>query len=315
MNSIRHLIVSNTIDFSTDLICLELKNRNESYLRINRDKFNDYQIIYKLEENQIDITIEDSNYIIDENYLESVFFRAPVFLRSGKVYTVSEQLYRSQWSAFIRNLIVFDKCKWINHPVDTYRAENKMYQLKLAQDIGLITPKTWICNYASDEIFSDTTEYIVKSLDTALFHDGDIELFTYSTVVTGLELKQSNLSSAPIIIQEYLKDKIDIRVTVIGDKLFPVQITKNGLGIEDDWRKTPKESLTYTSCILPNEVSSNLIRLMKKLNLQFGGVDLIYFNDEYYFIEVNPTGEWGWLKFSTETNLEKEIVDCMLDFD
>ncbi len=314
MNNIKYLIVSNTIDFSTDLICLELQNRNEPYLRINRDVFNEYKVIYHLDENKIAIIIEDIEYIIDEDNLKSIFFRAPVFLRSGKSYTVSEQLYRSQWASFIRNLIVFDKCKWINNPVNTYRAENKMYQLKIAKDVGLATPKTLVCNYLEENI-EDTTEYIVKSLDTALFFDGNKEMFTYSNTVTGLELRRSNLSTAPVILQEYLKDKIDIRVTVIGDKLFPVKITTKGIGVIGDWRKTPKDILDYQTFVLPIDISRKIITIMKKLQLQFGGVDLIYCNKEYYFIEVNPTGEWGWLKFSTDTNLEVEIVDCMINVD
>ncbi|UOO37671.1 hypothetical protein IZU99_10590 [Oscillospiraceae bacterium CM] len=311
MNNICHLIISNTIDFSTDLVCLKLKKLGESYLRINRDKFSECKITYKLSENAIFITMCDENFVIRESELKSIFFRAPVFLRSGKTYTVSEQLYRSQWSAFIRNLIVFEKSKWLNNPVDTYKAENKMYQLKLASDIGFLVPETLLSNSANESVV-DTNEYIMKALDTALFHDGNMELFTYSTIVTGLELKQSDLSSAPVIIQEYLKEKIDIRVTVIGEKLFPVKITKNGCGIAGDWRKTSKEALNYTPFELPKEISSKLISLMKRLNLLFGGIDLIFCNDEYYFVEVNPTGEWGWLKFATKIDLEDEIVNCML---
>ncbi len=312
MNSISHLIISNTIDFSTDLVCLQLQKLGKSYLRINRDKFAECKITYRLNENEIFITMCEEEYVIRESELKSVYFRAPVFLRSGKLYTVSEQLYRSQWSAFIRNLIVFDKSKWINNPVDTYRAENKMYQLKLAKDIGLLIPETLLSNCISENVV-DTNEYIMKALDTALFHDGDIELFTYSTIVTGLELKHSELSSAPVIIQEYLKDKIDIRVTVIGERLFPVKITKNDCGIVGDWRKTSKESLNYTPFKLPGEISSKLIGLMKRLNLLFGGIDLIFCNDKYYFVEVNPTGEWGWLKFATKIDIEEEIVNCMLN--
>ncbi|MCK9479955.1 MAG: RimK-like protein [Firmicutes bacterium] len=312
MNSISYLVISNTIDFSTDLVCLQLQKLGKRYLRVNRDKFFEYKITYKLNENAIFITMCDENYVIRESELKSIFFRAPVFLRNGKTYSVSEQLYRSQWSAFIRNLIVFDKSKWINNPVDTYKAENKMYQLKLARDNGLVIPKTLLGNCISEDVIEDN-EYIIKALDTALFHDGDVELFTYSTIVTGLELKCAELSSAPVIIQEHLKDKIDIRVTIIGEKIFPVKITRNGHGIVGDWRKTSKELLSYTPFELPVEVSSKLIVLMKQLNLLFGGIDLIFCNDKYYFVEVNPTGEWGWLKFATKINLEEEIVNCMLN--
>ena len=46
---------------------------------------------------------------------------------------------------------------------------------------------------------------------------------------------------------------------------------------------------------------------MEKLKLNFGGIDLAYVNGEYYFIEVNPTGEWGWLEIKTGMKISSEI--------
>ena len=76
--------------------------------------------------------------------LKEYILELPYFCGHTKNYNLNEQLYRSQWSSFIRNLISFDKAKWINHPVSTYQAENKMYQLKCAKEIGLNVPKNHI---------------------------------------------------------------------------------------------------------------------------------------------------------------------------
>ena len=50
---------------------------------------------------------------------------------------------------------------------------------------------------------------------------------------------------------------------------------------------------------------------MKNLNLSFGGVDLAFSKGKYYFIEVNPTGEWGWLVKTTGYEIDKEIVNWL----
>ena len=254
------------------------------------------------------IKMEDNFYVVKNNSLKSIFFRAPVFLRSHKRYSVKEQLYRSQWSSFIRNLIVFDKAKWINHPVNTYCAENKLYQLQCVQNIGLSIPKTFVGNVLPQDI-TPASKYIVKSLDTALFYDELQEYFTYSSVVDGGELVDANINDAPIILQEFIEDKRDIRVTVIGNRLFPVGITKNGENIYGDWRKNTKESLQYKLELLPDDISNGIIKLMKELGILFGGVDLAFSDGKYYFIEVNPTGEWGWLNQYCGMPLEKAIVD------
>lgn len=308
VNDIEYLVVSSSIDFSTDLICFELHERQKCYLRINRDKFKEYEIIYSLQNQEMKITIDGELYTIRNDSLKGIYFRAPVFLRAHKKYSVNEQLYRSQWSSFIRNLVVFENAKWINHPVNTYRAENKLYQLKCAQDLGLLIPKTFVGNTLPLNILPDK-KYIVKSLDTALFYDDLQEYFTYSLVVDGHELNDSNIKDAPIILQEFIEDKKDIRVTVIGNMLFPVSITKNGEKIYGDWRKNKKDTLQYNLESLPDDVSNKIFRLMNKLGLSFGGVDLVISNEKYYFIEVNPTGEWGWLSPYSAIPLEKAIVN------
>ncbi len=295
MNNINHLIVSSTIDFSTDLICVELEKRGLKYLRINRDCFSNYLISYELNERCMTIQVAEDRYRITPDSLKSVFFRAPVFLRNmQRAYSVQEQLYRSQWSAFIRNLIVFENAKWINNPVSIYKAENKMFQLQVAQQSGLLIPKTFVGNTHPIGI-NPEVQYIVKSIDTALFYDHEQEMFTYSSMLCGEELMNAELSSAPVMIQECIQNKLDIRVTVIGESLFAVSITREGNLIDGDWRRTEKDHLLYKPIDLPKPISDSIMMLMKSLNLSFGGVDLTFSNGEYRFIEVNPTGEWGWL--------------------
>lgn len=308
MNDIEYLVISSSIDYSTDLVCFELREHKKRYLRLNRDQFGEYEIVLSLQNREMTIKMEDSFYTVKNDSLKGIFFRAPVFLRFHKRYSVNEQLYRSQWSSFIRNLIVFDKAKWINHPVNTYRAENKLYQLQCAQNVGLATPRTFVGNVLPQDI-TPASKYIVKSLDTALFYDESQEYFTYSSVVDGRELVDANINDAPIILQEFLEDKRDIRVTIIGNRLFPVGITKNGENIYGDWRKNAKECLQYKPELLPNDISDGIIKLMNELGLSFGGVDLAFSNGEYYFIEVNPTGEWGWLNQYCAIPLEKAIVN------
>ncbi len=311
VNNIEYLVISSSIDYSTDLICLELYERQKKYLRLNRDMFEEYEIIYSLQGREMTIIMEGEIYTVNNDSLKGVFFRAPVFLRAHKTYSITEKLYRSQGSSFIRNLVVFEKAKWINHPVKTYRAENKLFQLKCAQDVGLMVPKTFVGNALPQDIVT-TKKYVVKSLDTALFYNESQEYFTYSSVVSGSELINSNLREAPIILQEFLVDKRDIRVTVVGNMLFPISITKCGKNIYGDWRKNTKETLQYRTESLPDNISNNIIKLMDKLELFFGGIDLAFSNGEYYFIEVNPTGEWSWLSPYSSIPIQKAIVDELL---
>lgn len=312
MNEVSHLVLSSTIDYSSDLICAELEKRKLSYLRINRDLFQEHEIIYDLQNDTVKMKLGCTWYLLCAKSIESIYFRAPVFLRTtGKARPIEEQLKRSQWSAFIRNLIIFDKAEWMNHPVATYQAENKIYQLKVAKKCGLFIPETYVGNSLPPNI-SPNRMYIVKSLDTALFYDDGKEMFTYSTMVSGEELLTSEIKLAPVIIQECLSPKIDLRVTVVGKRIFAVAITKQGVALAGDWRKSNKDNLDYAPVELPQIIQERIMALMQKLNLSFGGIDLALVGNTYYFIEVNPTGEWGWLASSAGIPIDKAIVDCLV---
>lgn len=116
-------------------------------------------------------------------------------------------------------------------------------------------------------------------------------MFTYSTMIRGQELLESEIKLAPIILQEYLEHKTDLRVTVVGNQIFPVAIMKHGKAIAGDWRKNSKDDLDYTPVKLPQIVNKQIVELMKKLNLTFGGIDLALVDDTYYFIEINSGGK------------------------
>jgi hypothetical protein len=58
VNDVTYLVVSSTIDYSSDLICYELERRRKSYLRINRDHFAEYKILYSLEADCLNIKMD-----------------------------------------------------------------------------------------------------------------------------------------------------------------------------------------------------------------------------------------------------------------
>lgn len=255
------------------------------------------------------IVIDDKEYYVGFDDLEGIYFRAPVFLRtqSKKELSLEEQLERNQWSSFLRNLIIFQRAIWINNPVDVYRAENKMYQLIKAEECGFNIPKTLITNTSAINIEKEK-KFVIKALDTALFYDleNNKEMFTYSNVVNSSELKEYNLRQAPIFVQEFLEPKIDCRITFIKGKIFSVKIQKDNEGVYGDWRFY-KEKLEYIPFQLPKSIEGVITKLMYELNLNFGGIDLVYSNGRYYFIEVNPTGEWGWLEVKTDMKISSAI--------
>jgi len=64
---------------------------------------------------------------------------------------------------------------------------------------------------------------------------------------------------------------------------------------------------------LPSDIERRCIQLTKKLNLKFGGIDLVIHDGNYHFIEINPTGEWSWLMHHLNLDIDKAIAELLMN--
>lgn len=301
------LLISNRFDFSTDFIAVELANQGVDFIRINRDELKDYFVEFDPIKPEIKATYNDYSFIISTEHLQSIYYRAPTFLRDifQEGLSEEEQLIRTQWAAFVRSLCVFEDVKWLNNPTDIYKAEIKPYQLLIANKLGIKIPKTTISNVT---LSTDFEFQAIKSIDTAIVSKGETEGFVYTEIYGKNELEEVKYTS-PFFIQQGLVPKIDIRVTVVENEVVAIKITSDK-EIEEDWRRF-KDELTYTIFELPKTIHDFCINYTKQFNLNFGAIDLVFHNNEYYFIEINPTGEWSWLQKNTGYNFDKLIVKSL----
>jgi hypothetical protein len=290
------LILSGLYDFSADLVCMRLRELNVEFIRLNRESLSAHAVTLDPIKRVLSIEGPAGNALVGPG-LRSIWFRQPVFLRNTppQPLSVEEQLARSQWSAFQRSLSVFDTTSWMNHPQATYLAESKPYQLSVAQRCGLPVLDTLItnCGRAIGERFSGPL--VVKSLDTVLLREGEDCLFTYTTVADVQALSSRDFREAPLLAQAEAVVKADLRVTVIGDMVYAVRILATSGAIKGDWRLVPREQLRYEDVELPPAVRQACLRLTSDLGLSFAAIDLMETVQGVVFVEVNPTGEWGWI--------------------
>jgi glutathione synthase/RimK-type ligase-like ATP-grasp enzyme len=310
VNKVEFILLSDSYDFTTDYIAIELEKRGKNYLRIDRDLLSSDDFFWDFNNKRIKIRKGGKLFNVQTDQINGVYYRAPTYLREtfSRSNTPEKQLQKSQWMALFRNLMCIEDAVWINNPTSTFHAENKLIQLKIADQIDFDLPETFILNSASELPIND--EYIIKSLDTAIFSFGDQEGFVYTNKTSYSELSVSNLSHAPVVIQKDLSPKIDLRVTVVGQDLYAVKILKGDDGVDGDWRKL-KDDVSFVPVRLPVDVKEKCIKLVRSLNLLYGAIDLVLYKKKYYFIEVNPTGEWAWLVDSANQHIYKSICNYL----
>ena len=141
------LILSSRFDLSCDFVTARLSDQSVSYLRLNSEDLAGLSIVLDPVNQKMSVTKGSTEFLIESRSLRSVYFRRPVYLREyGVPFSIEEQHSRVQWAAFMRNLMVFDECLWMNHPGATYVAEHKAVQLRTASELGFAIPETAIQN-------------------------------------------------------------------------------------------------------------------------------------------------------------------------
>ena len=112
-----------------------------------------------------------------------------------------------------------------------------------------------------------------------------------------------SIELTPVYIQNYVQKSYEVRVTVIDDNYFAVKILSDN---SVDWRDGNNQ---YELIDVPEEVRECIKMMMKDFQLRFGAIDYIVSNDgKWYFLEINPNGQWQWL----ESILNLSISDCIM---
>ena len=121
---------------------------------------------------------------------------------------------------------------------------------------------------------------------------------------------------APVIFQEEVPKKLELRVTVVAAKVFPAAIrSQESRFLRHDWRHYHDfgESKYYSVHTLPEKIEGLCVRLVETLGLCFGAIDLIVTPaNEYVFLEINPNGQWLWIEEFTGLPIGDAVAELLI---
>ena len=294
-------------------ISKELKKLNESFIVLdNFTKDDFFQIQHKDNEKSGSIIIAENKINIQD--VKSVWNTSPLSIKiADNVIEESKAFVKAEWTEGISSLWNSIDANWINHPTSILNSVNRIKQLHFASDVNLRTPNTIVTNnpHRLNDFFEECDgEIIAKTLHSSEGLPENKMIFTTKLTKNDLE-RSSQLKFAPSLFQRYIPKNTELRVTIIGDIFHTAEIysqmsekTKHDWRNYDDFEKTP-----YKSSDIPNNLKESLLKLMEKMNLKFGSVDLIKTPDgEYIFLEINPNGRWWWIQELTGMNIAKDIA-------
>ena len=212
---------------------------------------------------------------------------------------------------------------FVMDPPDLVRARgHKTYQQRLARELGLATPRTLMTNdpaQAREFVASCPGGAVAKMLSAFPVYDEQGEeqvVFTTSLTEEHLD-KLDGLRYSPMVFQEKVQKRIELRITAIGSRLFAAAVDSQSVsGAEVDWRKRGVSLLrAWRPYTLPSEVERALHRYMERIGMQYSAIDIIVDPDgRHVFLEANPAGECFWLEYNApHFPLAAALADVLLD--
>lgn len=209
-------------------------------------------------------------------------------------------------------------CCWVNNPQALRLLElNKLYQMRIAAQVGLRVPRTLV----TTETAAARTFYDALAGNVAIKTFGGLvgltdnrghRLGVYTSRITKehLDTFAVGIAQAPVMFQEYIPKQLELRVTIVGRHIFACAIhSQDSKRTIDDWRRYDFENVRHEPYALDGAVSDKLLAFMRVLGLQFGAIDLIITpRQEVVFLEVNPSGQWAWIQSLTGLPISKTIA-------
>ena len=202
---------------------------------------------------------------------------------------------------------------------------NKPIVLQEAQKLGLTIPKTIITNSLEDlrSFFLDCDKKIItKSIHEVIIdHRYEIKkdefIFLYQMTKLILEI-DNNVPKifAPSLFQECIDKEYEIRTIYINGECYSAAIfSQLNEQTEVDMRnRDANRPPRYIPYKLEDNIENKLHELMMKLGLKFGAIDLIKSKDgEYYFLEINPVGQYGDVSMLCNYYLHKKIAEYLVN--
>ncbi|WP_435193290.1 ATP-grasp ribosomal peptide maturase [Streptomyces sp. NRRL F-5630] len=205
-------------------------------------------------------------------------------------------------------LYALDGPLWVNHPLREVAADYKPAQLALAQRLGLDVPPTLVTNDPdrARAFIAEHEQVIHKTLRSTPYERDGVRLGGWAEPVAVEEIDDS-VRTAPHLFQARVRKTSDVRVLVVGRRLFAVRIDSDLL----DWR-LDYSALTYSAIDLPPALAAGLHAFLERCGLASGSFDLALDADgRYQFLELNPNGQWGWLEHATGLPFSAALADFL----
>lgn len=306
------LIISVDNDTMTDEICSWLSYQNKEFVRLSENQQIN-KVFFNFESNVFKISIGETEYKLDD--FKSVFYRnGGIYYdtATGEINSNLIDFYNSELRSISEFIYYYFKVNGVRVFGNLFTKEvNKLEVLFLAKSLGFKTPDTYILSQLKDFAKIDSSrKYITKSVSEMkpIFVDNELYLnYTHEISPNQTQDKKENI--IPSLIQEKIRTTYEIRAFFFDKEIWAVATFDFSKKI--DIRNTKDSDKKYLPYRFPLEIRRKIHKMAKILDLKCGTIDLIKSDNDFYFLEVNPLGQFHQVSHYGNYQIEKHIANLL----
>jgi glutathione synthase/RimK-type ligase-like ATP-grasp enzyme len=228
-------------------------------------------------------------------------------------------IWKNEWNKTLLGMYFYLKdVKWLNYYRKNHKAENKYFQLQVAEDVGFKVPDYLLSNNKKEilEFGKKHDKIVLKLLNQEFYKIANRQYVGFYVNVIPYEklLEFCEEEENPIFLQKYIEKDYEVRYTIVGDEHLVCKIDSQKSDIaKTDWRRYDLANTPHSIITPPNDVKNKVQILMKEFDLIFGALDFIVAKDgSWYFLEINPSGQYLWIEDLTGLKITDAIKNNLI---
>jgi hypothetical protein len=274
----------------------------------------------RVEQGKLTLSARSSTVDLLDFTFDTVWYRRPTYvIDESRLHPADREFAELECNVFRRSVfsLIAPGAFWVNHPDAASRAGRKPLQHAVALEVGFSTPSTVYTN-DPEEIRGFIARHggriVYKPFRGYSWKDEETYYLPYTSLLTEAQLVDDDLLRAvPGIYQELVAKDFELRVTVIGERVFAAKVLSQATSSGRlDWRKSYHE-LRMEACEVSPELAEGCRGMLRRLGLVFGCFDFIVTPDgEPIFLEVNEGGQFLFVEQYTGQPLLDAFAELLL---
>lgn len=270
----------------------------------------------RVEIQAMDFSNEESSYILTTGYCRNIELeKATSVWFNGGLISSAESNYQDKCYEILNDGFLLQKSiKRIGRRIADFHT-NRLDMMLEAKEQGFKIPHTLVSG-SKERLqqfynkYQDKNGIVSKRILETLYYQNEDFLYNFNLTfaVTAEILEKTPDEFAISFFQQRIIADFEIRAIYIDGHFECISIHNFDDTIDYRTKLITMDNLRMVPFNIPKEIKEKLEKVFKKFNLNYGSADLIYSGGDYYFLEINPTGQISFINNTCNFYLEQRLA-------